>query len=68
MERRHLLYSFASLLVAPHLAGCGGSRDPETLNEIMATQGDLTFIPPEDIDIASSNLAEIFFTDEAIVF
>lgn len=68
MERRHLLYSFASLLVAPPLTGCGGSSGPATLNEIMASQNDLTVIPPDEIDIASSNLDEIFLTGEALVY
>ncbi|MNV99491.1 hypothetical protein D3C71_1948610 [compost metagenome] len=68
MERRHLLYSFASLLVTPHLAGCGGSSGPATLNDIMAAQDDLTVIPPEEIDIAASNLDEIFLTEESLVY
>ncbi|WP_159912976.1 hypothetical protein [Pantoea sp. 18069] len=68
MERRQLLYGFTSLLFTPYLVGCGAGRNAQTLNEILASQLDLTVIPPEEIDIASSNLEEIYITDEALVY
>lgn len=68
MERRHLLYGFGSLILTPCLTGCGGDGGVQTLNEIMASKEDLTVIQPEDIDIAASNLDEIYFTDEPLVY
>lgn len=68
MERRQLLQGFTSLLFTPYLVGCGGASNAQTLNEILASQDDLTAIAPEEIDIASSDLGEIYISDEAIVY
>jgi hypothetical protein len=68
MQRRHLLDGFTSLLFTSCLAGCGGASQARTLNEILASQYDLTAISPEEIDFASSDLGEIYITDEALVY
>lgn len=68
MERRQILYGFTALFLLPHLTGCGGDDKKKSLNEIMADQLDLTVIHPEEIDIASSDLEEIYVTEEALVY
>lgn len=68
MQRRQILYGFTSVLGSPYLAGCGAGNHTQTLNEILASQQDLTVIPPVEIDIASSDLGEIYITEEPLVY
>lgn len=68
MDRRHLLHSFAALACSPYLAGCGGGRGAQTLNQILADKEDLTVIPPEDIDIAGSHLGEIYLAAKPLTY
>ncbi len=56
------------MLLLPCLPGCGGDKRTQSLNDILAEKLDLTEISPEDIDLASSNLNEIYVTEAPISY